>query len=137
LKTAEKKKPRRFLNHSVVKTKGRYTTTNEPQEYPEPPSFHQFIVSTYLQDMDMENINTTRTTYLSVTILIALMILPLFFPTGLNPWNHVRSGLLQNFTSKKGHEVSEVIAIYVYPIKSCRGFGVSKAHVQSKGLDLD
>ena len=123
--------------NSVVKTKGRRTTTNEPQVHPGPPSFHQFIASTYLQDMVMENIDTTRTIYLSVTILIALMILPLFFPTGLNSWNHIRSGLLQKFTYKKGHELSEVIAIYVHPIKSCRGFGVSKAYVQSKGLDLD
>lgn len=77
-------------------------------------------------------------TILSVAVLLLLLLVPVFLFSRFAGWAQVnRSSILQRFGRSTTHATSEVIALRVYPIKSCRGFQLPRTKLLSQGLDLD
>ncbi|KAF9888072.1 hypothetical protein FE257_009337 [Aspergillus nanangensis] len=80
---------------------------------------------------------TDSPTPLSITVLALLLLVPLLLFSRFAGWARInRSTLLQRFAGSNAPS-SEVVALRVYPIKSCRGFQVSHTKLRMQGLDLD
>lgn len=77
-------------------------------------------------------------TTLSIAVLGVLLLVPILLSSRLAGWaQNNRSGILQRLRGNHVSSRSEVVALRVYPIKSCRGFQVSKTKLHMQGLELD
>ncbi|KAL4895394.1 MOSC N-terminal beta barrel domain-containing protein [Aspergillus ambiguus] len=76
-------------------------------------------------------------TTLSIAVLLLLLLIPIFLFSRFAGWAQInRSSLLQRL-GRRSPASSEVVALRVYPIKSCRGFQVPQTKLRMQGLDLD
>lgn len=77
-----------------------------------------------------------------IALVVLLLVVPVLILSGLaeHPWDNSKSRLQQLWSRVcKGNAClsSEIVALRVYPIKSCRGFTLTKTTLRSSGLDLD
>lgn len=78
-----------------------------------------------------------------VPLVVLLLVVPILVLPGLIGYpGKSKSRLLQQLWSrgqkkKSTHTSSEIVSLHVYPIKSCRGFTLTKTTLRSRGLDLD
>ncbi|PYI13370.1 hypothetical protein BO99DRAFT_427138 [Aspergillus violaceofuscus CBS 115571] len=77
-------------------------------------------------------------------VLLAIIVLPLVvFLPGLKTWlaTHLPHALTTLITLRRGHQrpkqSHEIVALRVYPIKSCRGLTLPRTKLLQHGLDLD
>ncbi|PYH78198.1 hypothetical protein BO82DRAFT_357454 [Aspergillus uvarum CBS 121591] len=76
-------------------------------------------------------------------VLLAIIVLPLVvFLPGLKTWlaTHLPHALTTQITLRRGHrpkQSHEIVALRVYPIKSCRGLALPRTKLLQHGLDLD
>ncbi|KAL2012097.1 hypothetical protein VTN00DRAFT_4815 [Thermoascus crustaceus] len=78
----------------------------------------------------------TSIALLAVLALAPLVILPRFRIVNIN----IRPGRflqLRKRSDNEKYEETEVVSLRIYPIKSCRGFEVSRTTLRKQGLDLD
>ncbi|KAL1846650.1 hypothetical protein Plec18167_004961 [Paecilomyces lecythidis] len=85
--------------------------------------------------MDHFITTTSLPSALVAAILLLLTVIVLSYYILRNGDHDIRSTLFQLL--HKPLSTSEVVALRIYPIKSCRGFEVNKTSVQLHGLDLD
>jgi uncharacterized protein YcbX len=71
-----------------------------------------------------------------VILLVMLLLVSVALIAAPPPYRKWQSSLLQLGRRKK-FESSEIVALRVYPIKSCRGISIKKTTLQMHGLDLD
>ncbi|KAL1966913.1 hypothetical protein VTN77DRAFT_3657 [Rasamsonia byssochlamydoides] len=86
-------------------------------------------------DTPSHHLSSHSSSYISIALLAGLLLIPVVTLTSpqLRKWQSNLS-LLQ---FGKKNNVTEVTALRVYPIKSCRGFQVPRTTLQLHGLDLD
>ncbi|GMG37182.1 unnamed protein product [Aspergillus oryzae] len=70
------------------------------------------------------------------TTIITLLTIPVLYPQ-LPTWLKTTTSKLLPNSQKKKHPSSEILALRVYPIKSCRGLSLNSTTLHMEGLDLD
>ncbi|KAJ5815380.1 hypothetical protein N7474_007157 [Penicillium riverlandense] len=80
--------------------------------------------------------------HLTLTALVVgiVLLIPLLYTSQFKGW--IRSaqsntGLLSLLRRRRPTQSSEIVSLYMYPIKSCRGFQVQATTLRQHGLDLD
>lgn len=78
----------------------------------------------------------------SVALVVLLLVVPVLILPGLigYSWINSKPRLRQLWSRmRKGnvYSSSEIVSLRVYPVKSCRGFTLTKTTLRSHGLDLD
>lgn len=72
----------------------------------------------------------------TIILPVALLLMSVALMAAPPQYRRWQSALLR-LGSRKKFESSEIVALRVYPIKSCRGISIKKATLQMHGLDLD